>query len=77
MGYVHDIYQLIQKKEISCVELVTATLARIRQNNDVTNAFIETFDEFSLKRAADLDQKIASGECRVGMGVPGIKDNMY
>ena len=48
MGAIRQIIDRIQSKEISCVELMSETLANIRQTNDDTNAFIETFDDAAL-----------------------------
>ena len=64
--------------EISSVEATTAVFERIDKLEPVIGAYISTFRQAALKKAADVDRRIAAGQ-PVGelAGVPvAIKDNM-
>ncbi len=64
--------------QISSVDVTRETFERIAQLEPVIGAYISTFEEEALERAADVDGRIAAGEL-VGQlaGVPvAIKDNM-
>ena len=60
----------------SCVQLVKQYLKKISDNEDL-NAFLEVFPESALKKAAEVDAKIAAGNAGVLAGaVIGLKDNI-
>jgi aspartyl-tRNA(Asn)/glutamyl-tRNA(Gln) amidotransferase subunit A len=62
----------------SSVEVTNAVFERIRKFEPIVGAYISTFQNMALKKAADIDRRIAAGES-VGQlaGVPiAIKDVM-
>ncbi|MDQ3192003.1 MAG: Asp-tRNA(Asn)/Glu-tRNA(Gln) amidotransferase subunit GatA [Bacteroidota bacterium] len=60
----------------TCVKITQAYLERIKNNNHL-NAFLEVFNEEALTRAAQIDEKLASGKAGKLAGmVLGIKDNI-
>ena len=77
MAAVKFIRDRIQQGEITCVDLIKNCLDSIKQSNQTTNAFVETFDQLALSIAANLDQRIVAGNAPPYAGVPfAIKDNM-
>ena len=75
---VHELHEKLAKKEISSVELTNAVYDRIDEVEDKVKAYITLGKEDALKKAAEVDRKIAAGEAiRPLTGVPGaIKDNI-
>ncbi len=73
---IQKIQDSLQKKEISCQELVNDFLNKIEQ--DQLNDFISLFPEIALSQAQKIDQKIAQGDKLKNLeGVPiAIKDNI-
>jgi len=70
-----ELRALLQKRELSAVELVEQSLARIERDNGTINAVV-TLNERALEDARALDEKAARGEA-LGIlhGLPvGIKD---
>jgi len=68
------IRRLIDRKEISCREVTEYYLQKIEEHKDL-NAFISVFGEQALKRAEEVDEKIAKGGAGILAGlVIGIKD---
>ena len=68
----------IRTREISSVEATKAVFERIAKVEPTIGAYISTFEEQAIARAAEIDKRIAAGES-VGQlaGVPvAIKDNM-
>jgi len=66
----------VQKGELKAVDLVKQSLGSINENKDY-DAIISTLEERALKRAQEIDKKVAAGD-KVGRlaGVPFIaKDN--
>jgi len=61
--------QLLQKKEISSVELAQAYLDKISQNSDL-NAFLSVNPEATLEQAKQADKRIAEGVATPLTGVP-------
>jgi len=64
--------------QASSLNATKAVFERIRKYEPAIGAYISTFEEMAMEKAADVDQKIAEGE-PVGQlaGVPvAIKDNM-
>lgn len=60
---------------ITCRQLVAYYLENIEEKNPVLNAFLEVYDEEALRRADEIDQKIAAGTAgRLAGMVIGIKD---
>lgn len=68
----------LQHKEVSSRELTEASLAQIKAKNESINAYITVCEEEALKRADEVDAKIAAGEELSPLaGVPyAIKDNI-
>lgn len=74
---ITQVRQLIKDKKVSSVQLVKECLNRIEQTKDL-NALNEVYADLALKRAQEIDKKIALGQ-DVGLlgGVPiVIKDNI-
>ncbi len=71
-----DLVRMLAGKEISAVELMRATLARIDETHAKLNAFVARREEEALlAEAAAADARIASGEARALEGIPlGVKD---
>lgn len=68
----------VREKRVSALEMTKSSLQAIAARNKELNAFIRVHDEAALKRAAEIDARIAAGES-VGplAGVPiAIKDNL-
>jgi aspartyl-tRNA(Asn)/glutamyl-tRNA(Gln) amidotransferase subunit A len=60
---------------VSCRQLVTYYLRNIEEKNPVLNAFLAVYDDEALRRAEEIDQKIAAGTAgRLAGMVIGIKD---
>jgi amidase len=53
---------LIRSRQMSAVEAVQATLARIDRLNPGLNAIVQRMDDQALAAAADVDAKLAQGE---------------
>lgn len=75
---VHDLHEKLTKKEISSVELTEKVFDRIDKVEDSVKAYITLDKEGALKKAREVDQKIAAGEAIKPLtGIPGaIKDNI-
>ena len=76
---IKELVKKIQEKEISCVEVVDYYIKEIEKKEDKIDAFLLLQTEDALKKAKELDEKIAKGE-KVGRlaGIPiAIKDNVY
>jgi amidase len=70
-----ELRRLIATRELSCVELIEASLARIERHDGTINAVV-TRNEHAVDEARRLDERLAAGE-QVGVlaGLPvGIKD---
>lgn len=75
---IKELVNKIQNKEISCEEVVSYYIENIKEKEESINAFISLQEEKALKKAKELDEKIAKGE-KVGKlsGIPiAIKDNL-
>lgn len=68
--------ELIKNREISCRELVSVYLARIKEKNSELNVYLEVFEKNALESAEKEDEFIAeNGNPRVLSGIPlAIKD---
>jgi len=70
----------VAKGDASCAAVTRALLDRINASNAELNAFLQVFDDEAMRRASEIDERIASeGADAVGplAGVPvAIKDNM-
>lgn len=75
---IHELHELLIKKEISSTELTKEHLDRIRRLDSNVKAYITVTDELALKQAEAVDKKLAAGE-KIGMlaGIPmSVKDNL-
>lgn len=73
-----QLLEMLKKKEISAVEVAESTINRINSTDTKIGAFITVTQQLAIKKAAEIDAKIAKGE-EVGIlaGIPvGIKDNI-
>ena len=68
----------LKNKEVSAVELTTATLNRIKSIDEKLGAFNSLTEETALNTAKKVDEKISKGEeLPLLAGVPlALKDNM-
>lgn len=75
---LHEVKELINKKEISCVELTKSTFDRISKVDDKIGAYLQLDEEGALKKAREVDEKIQRGEETSFLaGIPmAIKDNI-
>ena len=73
-----EIGQTIKAGEMTAVDAVKAALAEIKRQDEVLNSFVTVDEEGALKRAAEVQKRIESGELTGPLaGVPiAIKDNM-
>ena len=78
MGQIKRIHEMLQNKEITCVELTQKYLDAIENSNKELNAYITVTPEVALAQAEKVDAKIAAGE-EIGLleGIPmTLKDNI-
>lgn len=76
---VEELAPLIEKREVSSLELTRAVLDHAETLNHTVNAYISFTRQQAEETAEKVDQEIAAGNYR-GMyhGIPmGIKDNLY
>ena len=68
----------IQAKEVTVEEAVKAAIASIKAKEEKINSFVTIDEEGALKKAAEVQAKIDTGELKGALaGVPvAIKDNM-
>lgn len=76
---IKDLSKLIASREISCEEVIEATLERIRELNPKLNAFITVLDESARKDAKHADSLIKQGKYLGPLhGIPvSLKDLIY
>jgi aspartyl-tRNA(Asn)/glutamyl-tRNA(Gln) amidotransferase subunit A len=69
--------KLLQKKEISSVELTESVLERISQVEERIHSFVTVTKEAALQQAQQADARIKQGDASPLTGIPAlIKDNM-
>lgn len=75
---VKTLSEMLDRKEISSLEVTDAFLKRIDEQEKTINAYITVTDELARESAKAVDEKRAKGEkLSVLAGIPaGIKDNM-
>ncbi|WP_240376950.1 amidase [Bacillus piscicola] len=76
---VEELAPLIQKREVSSLELTKAVLDHAESTDETINAFVSMRRAEAEKEAAKVDEEIASGTYK-GMyhGIPmAVKDNLY
>ena len=74
---VHQARALLDRREVSSVELTRAALDRIAQVEDRVKAFVTVTEDLALRQAEDADRRIAEGHAAPLTGIPmQLKDNM-
>jgi aspartyl-tRNA(Asn)/glutamyl-tRNA(Gln) amidotransferase subunit A len=72
---IHELHDLLKRKEVSSVEATRAMLARIEAVDGKISAFITVTPEEALQSAEVADQRIAAGEADILTGIPvALKD---
>jgi aspartyl-tRNA(Asn)/glutamyl-tRNA(Gln) amidotransferase subunit A len=73
---IRDAHELLAKKQVSSVELTTATLEYIHQTDAHIHAFVTIADELALEQARQADERLHTGEnVTVLTGIPfAVKD---
>ena len=68
----------LRKKECSAVEITRSVLEQIENTEDKIGSFVTVCEEQALKKAEEVDRKIAAGEALSSLaGIPiGVKDNI-
>ncbi len=68
----------LRKKECSAVEITRSVLEQIEKTEDKIGSFVTVCEEQALKKAEEVDRKIAAGEALSSLaGIPiGVKDNI-
>lgn len=76
---IEELAPLIEKQEVSPVELTDAVLDQVDALNEQNNAYISITHESAKKAAKQAEREIAEGNYRGKLhGIPmGIKDNIY
>lgn len=74
----HELISLLEKKEVSSVEITKSFLDRINEVDNKIEAFITVCHEEAIKKAEEIDEKRMKGESLGALaGIPiAIKDNI-
>ena len=73
----HRAREMLDRGDVSSVELTRAVLERIAEVEDRVKAFVTVTEELALEHARRADRRIAAGEVRSLTGVPmQLKDNL-
>jgi aspartyl-tRNA(Asn)/glutamyl-tRNA(Gln) amidotransferase subunit A len=75
---ISQLSELINKKEVSVLELTTSMLERIRNVDPKIDCYINIIEEKALKRASEVQEKLDKGELKSPLtGIPmAVKDNI-
>jgi aspartyl-tRNA(Asn)/glutamyl-tRNA(Gln) amidotransferase subunit A len=74
---IHEARDLLDRQQVSSVELTQAYLARIQAVDPKVRAYVTVTAEQALQQARDSDARIAAGQTSPLTGIPlQIKDNM-
>ncbi|MDR2861220.1 MAG: Asp-tRNA(Asn)/Glu-tRNA(Gln) amidotransferase subunit GatA, partial [Syntrophobacterales bacterium] len=74
---IHELQKKLQDREITAVDLVEATFARIDEVEGKVQAYITLVREEALIRAAEADRQIKNGTAGVLCGIPiALKDTI-
>ncbi len=72
---IHQAHELLERREISSVDLTKAALERIAEVEDKIHACVTVTDDVALKQAEEADRCIGNGDITLLAGVPVlIKD---
>ena len=69
---LHEVAAMLQRREVSSVELTRAVLDRIRQVEERVKAFVTVTESLALEQAEAADRRIAAGDVTPLTGVPAI-----
>lgn len=74
----HQLKDILEKRQISCTEIVESVYLRIEEVGDRLNSYIRLEKESALSRAGEVDKLISAGsDIEDFMGIPiAIKDNI-
>ncbi|MBE3101325.1 MAG: Asp-tRNA(Asn)/Glu-tRNA(Gln) amidotransferase subunit GatA [Firmicutes bacterium] len=74
----HQLKDILEKRQISCTEIVESVYLRIEEVGDRLNSYIRLEKESALSRAGEVDKLISAGsDIEDFMGMPiAIKDNI-
>ncbi len=74
----HQLKERLEKRQISCTEIVKSIYLRIEEVEDRLNSYIRLEKESALSRAREVDKLISAGsDIEDFMGIPvAIKDNI-
>lgn len=67
---IHEAHRLLQKGEITSVELTRSVLERIEAVEDRVRAFITVTADLALEQAAEADRRIRAGRATPLTGIP-------
>ena len=74
---VHEARGMLDRREVSSVELTGAALERIDQVDGRVGAFVTVTRDLALDQAREADRRIAAGDAAPLTGIPmQLKDNM-
>ncbi len=75
-GTIHQLHEMLRKKEVSSEEITKSVLRRIDEVEDKVHSYITVTREEALQRAREVDGKIARGEDLAPLdGIPiALKD---
>jgi len=78
LGKIEYLQNLLETKQISCIELTKKYLESIETVNEKLNAYVTITDTIALETARKVDEKIASGQHLMPLeGIPmTLKDNI-
>lgn len=72
-----EVCNALRNRQISVPDLITRTLARIKQQNGTINALITTFTEAAMSSAPECQRRIERNQARPLEGIPvTIKDSI-
>ena len=73
----HQARDLLDRKELSSLDLTEAVLERIHQVDEQLKGFVAVTEDVALEQARQADRRIADGDVRPLTGIPmQIKDNI-
>ena len=74
---VHEVRDLLDRREVSSVELTRVALDRIAKVEERVKAFVTVTEDLALQQAEEADRRIAAGDATTLTGIPmQLKDNM-
>jgi aspartyl-tRNA(Asn)/glutamyl-tRNA(Gln) amidotransferase subunit A len=77
-GPVHELSAAVGSGRVRAVDVVEASLSRVRTTSDRLGAFLYVAGEEALAAAARVDRRVAAGEPLPLAGVPlAVKDNIH